>query len=143
MLPLPAQAVIPLSQHLGAPARPVVNRGDTVKTGQLIAEGDGFVSANIHASVSGKILKIDNELDASGYKRPCIVIEVSDDEWIETIDRSPDLVREINSGPDDIIAKIKESGIVGLGGATFPSHIKLSLPRGKKAEYLIVNVSPI
>ena len=139
MLPLPAQAVIPLSQHLGAPARPVVNRGDTVKTGQLIAEGDGFVSANIHASVSGKILKIDNELDASGYKRPCIVIEVSDDEWIETIDRSPDLVREINSGPDDIIAKIKESGIVGLGGATFPSHIKLSLPRGKKAEYLIVN----
>ncbi len=138
-LPLPQSVTIPLSQHLGVPAKPVVNRGDSVKTGQIIAKGDGFVSSNIHSSVSGKVLKIDNELDPSGYKRPCIVMEVSGDDWLETIDQSADLLKEVNSEPESIISKIQESGIVGLGGATFPTHVKLSVPRGKKAEYLIVN----
>ncbi|HJX72377.1 MAG TPA: electron transport complex subunit RsxC [Bacteroidales bacterium] len=138
-LPLPQSVTIPLSQHLGAPARPVVNKGDSVKVGQIIAKGDGFLSGNIHSSASGKVLKIDNELDPSGYKRPCIVIEVSGDEWMEAISQSADLVKEINSEPESIISKIQEAGIVGLGGATFPSHVKLSVPRGKTAEYLIVN----
>lgn len=138
-LPPRQSATIPLSQHLGVPAKPVVNKGDTVRTGQIIARGDGFVSSNIHSSVSGKVLKIDNLLDPTGYKRPCIVIEVSGDEWMETIDRSAELAKEIDSDPETIISKIQEAGIVGLGGATFPSHVKLSVPRGKKAEYLIVN----
>lgn len=138
-LPPRQSATIPLSQHLGVPAKPVVNKGDTVRTGQIIARGDGFVSSNIHSSVSGKVLKIDNLLDPTGYKRPCIVIEVSGDEWMETIDRSAELAKEIDSDPETIISKIQEAGIVGLGGATFPSHVKLSVPRGKKAAYLIVN----
>jgi electron transport complex protein RnfC len=138
-LPPPQSATIPLSQHLGVPARLVVNKGDTVRTGQIIARGDGFVSSHIHSSVSGKVLKIDDQLDPTGYKRPCIVIEVSGDEWEETIDRSAELAKEIDSDPETIISKIQEAGIVGLGGATFPSHVKLSVPRGKKAEYLIVN----
>ena len=139
ILPPPQRVTIPLSQHLGVPAKPVVERGDPVKTGQLIAKGDGFVSSNIHSSVSGKVLKIDNELDPTGYKRPCIVIEVSGDEWQDNIDQSADLVKEVNSDAESIISKIQEAGIVGLGGATFPSHVKLSVPRGKTAEYLIVN----
>ncbi len=138
-LPPPKSATIPLSQHLGVPAKPAVNKGDTVRTGQIIARGDGFVSSNIHSSVSGKVLKIDDQPDSTGYKRPCIVIAVSGDEWVETIDRSAELAKEINSDPETIISKIQEAGIVGLGGATFPSHVKLSVPRGKKAEYLIVN----
>lgn len=139
VLPLPQRVTIPLSQHLGVPAKPVVDRGDPVKTGQLIAIGDGFVSSNIHSSVSGKVLKIDNELDPTGYKRPCIVIDVSGDEWQENIDQSADLIEEVNSDAESIISKIQETGIVGLGGATFPSHVKLSVPRGKTAEYLIIN----
>ncbi len=138
-LPPPQRVTIPLSQHLGVPAKPVLDRGDSVKVGQLLARGDGFVSSNIHSSVSGKVVKIDNELDPSGYKQPCVVIEVEGDEWMDTIDRSADLVKDINPDSKTIITRIQEAGIVGLGGATFPSHVKLSLPRGKSAEYLIIN----
>ncbi|RLD68896.1 MAG: electron transporter RnfC, partial [Bacteroidetes bacterium] len=88
VLPLPKQAIIPMGQNLGAPSKPIVSRGDFVKVGQLIAEAGGFISANIHAPVSGKVLKIDNVPDASGYKRPGIVINVEGDEWDENIDRS-------------------------------------------------------
>ena len=139
LLPPPETVYIPLSQHLGVPAKPVVDKGDMVKVGQLIAAAEGFVSANIHSSVSGKVLKIDKTLDASGYKRDAIVIQVEGDEWMETIDRSDSLIKEMNLSKEEIIEKIKEAGIVGLGGATFPSHVKLSVPRGKKAEYLIIN----
>ncbi|MBN2275418.1 MAG: electron transport complex subunit RsxC [Bacteroidales bacterium] len=138
-LQIPASVVIPLSQHLGAPARPVVNKGDVVKTGQLIAKGDGFVSSNVHASVSGKIVKIDKAVDLSGYQRPAVFIETADDEWDETIDRNPALATVISLESHDIISRIGEMGVVGLGGATFPSHVKLSVPRGKKAEVLIIN----
>ena len=138
-LPVPGSVAIPLSQHLGASAKPVVNRGDQVKTGQLIAKGDGFVSSNIHSSVSGKVTKIDTIVDASGYKRQAVFIEVSGDEWLETIIRDDSLEREIRLSSEEIIARVNEAGIVGLGGATFPSHVKMSIPRGKKAEYLIIN----
>ena len=76
VLPIPKTATIPFSQHLGAPAKVLVNKGDTVKVGQLIAKGEAFISANIHSSVSGKVLKIDNVIDTSGYKRPSVVINV-------------------------------------------------------------------
>lgn len=136
---IPEKVVIPLSQHIGAPAKPIVAKGDVVKVGQQIAEGQGFVSASLHAPVSGKILKIDNEIDSSGYKRPSILINVEGDEWDESIDRSPELCLDFDLSREEIIERIQKAGIVGLGGATFPSHVKLSIPRGKVAEYLVIN----
>jgi Na+-translocating ferredoxin:NAD+ oxidoreductase subunit C len=138
-LPPPEVALIPLSQHLGAPAKVIVERGEEVKVGQLIAQADGFVSTNIHASVSGKVLKIDQFTDSSGYRRMAVQIQVEGDRWLETIDRSDDLVRNSVLPAEDIRKKILDAGIVGMGGATFPSHVKLMVPKGKTAEYLIIN----
>ena len=139
VLPLPKQAVIPLGQHIGAPAQAVVAKGDLVKVGTLIAKAGGFVSANIHSSVSGKVAKIDAIYDASGYKKPAIFIDVIEDEWEESIDRTPDLKRECALSAKEIVDKIAEMGIVGMGGATFPTHVKLSPPPGQKATVLIIN----
>ena len=136
---LPESVAIPLGMHLGVPSKPIVDKGDEVKVGQLIARGEGFVSANIHSPFSGKVLKIDKALDSSGYKRDSIFLNIEGDNWLETIDRSDVLVKECKMKPDEIIGRINESGIVGMGGATFPSHVKLTLPRGKKAECLIIN----
>jgi len=138
-LPVPGNVVIPLSQHIGAPANPVVAKGDMVKTGQLIAEGKGFVSANVHSSVSGKVSKIDTAADSSGLKQTAVFIDVEGDEWLDTIDRNTNIVRDIMLSAEDIIKKCFESGIVGMGGATFPSHIKLNVPSGKKCDVLIIN----
>lgn len=139
---LPRQAVFSLSQHIGAPATPVVKRGDAVKVGTLLAEAAGFVSAAVHSSVSGKVSKIDLVVDASGTRRQAILVDVEGDEWEETIDRSPTLVR-LADRPDldaaTIIRRVKEAGIVGMGGATFPTHVKLSPPPGTKAECVIIN----
>ncbi len=136
---LPKQVVIPLAHYIGTPSEAVVKKGDTVKVGQLIGKANGFISANVHSSVSGKVNKIDVQLDASGYKRPAVFIDVEGDEWLETIDRSAELKRECTLTKQEIISKIQEAGIVGLGGATFPAHVKLSPPPGKKAEILIIN----
>lgn len=138
-LPVPESVIIPVSQHIGSPANPVVNKGDTVKAGQLIAAGKGFVSANIHSSVSGKINKIDFAPDSSGFKQTSVFIDVEGDEWIDTIDRSKDIERDIKLSSEEIVKRCLESGIVGLGGATFPSHVKLTVPSGKKCEVLIIN----
>lgn len=138
-LPIPEIVTIPISQHIGAPAKVIVARGDMVKTGQIIAESGGFVSANIHSSVSGKVMKIDNFIDSSGYRKMAVQIKVEGDEWIEGIDRSDDLCTDLSLGTDEIIKKIMAAGMVGLGGATFPSHVKLMIPDGKKADYLVVN----
>lgn len=139
VLPLPATVIIPVSQHIGAPSEVVVNKGDVVKTGQVIARSKGFVSANIHSSVSGTVNKIDQAIDSTGYKRTAVFIDVAGDEWVDTIDRSATLVSEIKLTPEEIVNKCLECGIVGLGGATFPSHVKLSVPTGKKCELLIIN----
>ncbi len=139
ILSIPKQVAIPLSQHLGAPSKVIVNRNDSIKVGQLIAEQNGFISSSIHSSVSGKVIKIDEIIDTSGYKRPAVFISVEGDEWIDGIDRSSDLIKEVEFSSDEIIKKIKEAGIVGLGGATFPTHIKLSPPKGMKPEILIIN----
>ena len=136
----PNMVTIPISQHIGAPAVPAVERGEEVKVGQLIAKGEGFVSANIHSSVSGKVAKIAESMDTSGYRKMAISIRVNkDDEWIDNIDRSDDLIKDITLNREEIIKRIQDSGIVGMGGATFPSHIKVSVPRGKKADMLIIN----
>ncbi|MGN0057350.1 MAG: electron transport complex subunit RsxC [Phocaeicola plebeius] len=138
-LALPKQAVFPLSQHIGAPATAIVKKGDLVKVGTKIAEAGGFVSAPIFSSVSGKVNKVDSVIDASGYRKPAIFIDVEGDEWEETIDRSTDLVKECNLTPEEIVAKIKDAGIVGMGGACFPTHVKLMPPPGCKAECVIIN----
>ena len=117
---IPAKAAILLGQHIGAPAKPIVAKGDVVKVGTKIAEPGGFVSAAIHSSVSGKVAKIDTIVDASGYAKPAIFIDVEGDEWEESIDRSETLVKECALSGAEIIAKIKDAGIVGMGGATFP-----------------------
>ncbi|KGN81857.1 electron transport complex subunit RsxC [Porphyromonas sp. COT-290 OH860] len=137
---LPKEVIIPLGQHIGAPAVATVQKGDIVKVGTVIAKSGGFISANIHSSVSGKVTKIDSVFDASGYKRPAIFIAVDgEDTWEEGIDRSADIVRGCDLEPRAIIDKILASGIVGLGGATFPTHVKLSPPPGQTAEVLIIN----
>lgn len=137
--PLPQKAIIPLVQHIGAPAQPVVEKGQKVKVGELIAKAGGFVSANIHSPFSGTITKIDSTLDAWGMRMPAIFMDVEGDEWLENIDRTPALVRECQLEGKAIVDKIAEAGIVGLGGACFPTHVKLLPPPGKKAEVLIVN----
>ncbi|MCQ2245599.1 MAG: electron transport complex subunit RsxC [Bacteroidaceae bacterium] len=136
---LPKQAVFPLSQHIGAPAVPCVAKGDVVKVGTKIADAGGFVSAPIFSSVSGKVNKIDAIVDASGYRKPAIFIDVEGDEWEETIDRTDTLVKECDLDAKAIVEKIKNAGIVGMGGACFPCHVKLSPPPGSKPECVIVN----
>lgn len=136
---LPQQAVILLSQHIGAPARPLVTKGDLVKVGTRIAEPVGAVSAAIHSSVSGRVLKIDRVIDTSGYPKPAIFIEVEGDEWEPDIDRNETLVQDCPLSPEEILQKIANAGIVGMGGACFPSQVKLCPPPSMKAECLIVN----
>jgi len=139
---LPKVAVFPLSQHIGAPAKAVVQKGDKVKVGTLLAEAGGFVSAPIYSSVSGTVQKVDTVVDASGYAKPAIYVTVEGDEWEETIDRSDKLVT-LKDKPEltsqEIIEKIKNAGVVGMGGACFPTHVKLSPPPGSKPEWVIIN----
>jgi electron transport complex protein RnfC len=141
VIPVPEQMVVMMNQHLGAPATPVVQKGDKVKVGQLIGEAQAFMCANVHSPVSGTVLKVEPVKDAFGLSKPAVYIKVEGDEWMETIDRTPDIKRECTLEPKEIVAKLKEMGIVGLGGATFPAHIKYSVPEGKKAEYLIINAA--
>ena len=137
--PLVDTAFVALNQHLGAPAEPVVAKGDKVLAGQLIAKASGFISANIHSPVSGTVSSVEFLPDMAGNPVQHVVISVEGDEWLPSIDRSPVIVKDIKLSSEEIIAKIAERGIVGLGGAAFPTHIKLSPPPGKKAEFLIVN----
>ena len=137
--PLPKQAIIPLVQHIGAPAQAVVEVGAKVKVGELLAKAGGFVSANICSPVSGTVTKIGDWTDAWGAPGQAIYIDVQGDEWMPEIDRTPELVRACTMEPKAIIDKIAAAGIVGLGGACFPTHVKLLPPPGKKAEVLIVN----
>lgn len=140
--PLPKQAIYPLSQHIGAPAKPVVKKGDKVKVGTMIAEAGGFVSAPIFSAVSGTVFKVDTAIDATGYRVPAIIINVEGDEWEETIDRSEQLetvAAHPELTPEEIVNRIKAAGVTGMGGAGFPTFIKLCPPPGAKAECVIIN----
>ena len=140
--PLPKKAIFPLSQHIGAPATPVVQKGDKVKVGTMIADAGGFVSAPIFSSVSGTVFNIDTAIDATGYRKPAIIINVEDDEWEETIDRSEKLEQmkeHPELTPEEIVTRIKSAGVVGMGGACFPTFIKLTSPPTAKAECVIIN----
>ena len=139
--PLPKQATIYLNQNLGAPSTPVVNKGDVVKVGQLLAKAGGFIGANIHSPFSGTIHNIDSVPDAFGFKKSAIIINVDQDEWAEHIDTDPQIKKEITLTKAEIIERIKECGLVGLGGACFPTHVKYMIPEGKKVDYLVINAA--
>ena len=138
-LPLPDVVTIPLAQHIGAPAVAKVAKGDRVLTGQLIAEAGSFMSANIHSPISGTVTAVDMAVNGQGLRQMMITIRREGDDWAEGIDRSDALVKVCPFSAQEIIAKIKDAGIVGMGGATFPTHVKLSVPPGKKAECVIIN----
>ena len=124
-IPVPRQVSLMLNQHIGAPANCIVKKGDTVKVGTLIAEANGFVSSNIHSPVSGTVSKIDKIANAFGIYSQAIIIDTEGDDWEEYIDRTPSLEKEIALSSNEIIQKIAQNGIVGLGGATFPTSQRI------------------
>ncbi len=134
----PEELVYPLSQHIGAPAVPCVKTGDPVLMGQKIAEAAGFVSANIHSAVSGKVKTIEKRLHPNGSMMECIVIE---NDGLDTQEPDLDLpIRDYTTlSAKELIAIIQEAGIVGMGGATFPTHVKLSPPEEAKIDHVIIN----
>lgn len=140
--PMPKQIIVPLGQCLGAPAECIVKKGDRVLTGQLIGTAKGFVSANVHSPATGTVAKVDVVMDHTGYYKPAVFIDREDqDEWIEGYIDTNELLTDIKLDSKQIIDKVKECGIVGMGGATFPTHVKLMVPEGKKAEYIIINAA--
>jgi len=135
-LPLPARLVVPLSQHLGAPAKPVVKPGDEVKAGQLIAEQNGFISAPVHAPAAGKVAALEETLTASGRACGAIVIETSAEQAWTLL---PALPQWRTADRKDLIAQIGAAGVVGMGGAGFPTRVKLSPPADKPIDTVILN----
>lgn len=135
-LPAPPRVVIPLSQHIGAPAKALVKKGDHVKVGQLIGQAGGYVSANVHASVSGVVRDVQPCLLASGMSVPAVIIDNDyKDEWVELTPAS----QPENLSADELRKIVTEAGIVGLGGATFPTAVKLNPAPGKAIEKLVIN----
>ena len=130
------EMVYPLSQHIGAPAKPVVKKGDFVLKGQVIAEAGGFVSAPVHASVSGTVKGIEPRFNPAGTKVDCIIVE--NDEQYTEIEYEP--VKPLGEmSREEIIEKIGNAGIVGMGGAGFPTRVKLSPKEPEKIDYVIAN----
>lgn len=134
--PLPEQLVIPAAQHIGAPAEICVASGDKVKKGQVIANAKGFVSVPIHASTSGEVVAVEPRPHPMGRALPAVVIQADgEDCWDETLEENdPDQL-----DADSLKQVLSKAGIVGLGGATFPAHVKLSPPAEKNIDTLILN----
>jgi len=135
IMPNPKQIVIPLNQHLGKPAKPIVKKGDMVKAGSLIADADGFISAVIHSSVSGKVMKLTRGANVSGSPKDEIVIEpqeINESESFEPLDLDTVTSEQIRE-------RVRLAGIVGQGGASFPTFVKLSPPPDKKVDVVIIN----
>ena len=134
--PVPKTVVIPLQQHIGAPCDPIVKVGDNVKVGQKIGESKAFVSANVHSSVSGVVKSIEPRYTSGGTKAMCVIIESDDklevDEGIKPYD-----IDKLSK--EEILAIIKEAGLTGMGGAGFPTHVKLSPPKDKVIDALVIN----
>lgn len=136
---IPEIAVIPVKQHIGAPAKILVKKGDKVKVGTLLADADGIVSADVHSSVSGEVLKIENSETNTGFSEQMITIKTEGDVWEDEIDRTPEVIREISASSEEIINIIRSAGIVGMGGAGYPTPIKITVPENKKVDCLILN----
>ncbi len=136
---IPETVCIPVCQHIGRPAKILVKKGDRVKTGTLIADADDVISADVHSSVSGEVVKIEENIGKTGYPEIMITVKTDGDDWEESIDRSPETVADITLTGGEIIRRIRKAGIVGMGGAGFPTAAKLSPPPGKKIDTLIIN----
>ena len=132
----PKEVIIPLSRIIGKEAKPLVKKGDHVKKGQVIGEADGFISANVHATVSGTVIKVENRPHSTGIKRLAVLIENDfKEEVADTV--TPKDIDTISR--DDFVKAVKDAGIVGMGGATFPTHVKFMPPKDAKIDYIIVN----
>lgn len=135
-VPQPSRVAIPLQQHIGAPCKPLVQKGDTVKAGQKIGEPVGFVSAAVHASISGKVVDVLPCIVANGTQVNSVVIDNDfQDTWVEL----HPVVDPENLNAKELADLCREMGIVGMGGATFPTAVKLSVPEGKKVDTLVIN----
>ena len=133
-MPCPKQVILPMTQHIGASCIPTVKAGDTVSVGDVVGMSEGFVSAPIHATISGKVSKIAPVKHPSGSAVQAVYIE-SDGEMRLSDSIKPPVVNSI----DDFLAAVRASGLVGLGGAGFPTHVKLNVPKDKKADTLVIN----
>ena len=135
-LPLPGELLLSMSQHLGAPATPLKKKGDSVRRGELVGEASSFISANVHSPVDGTVSDVRKVRLANGAVADCLVIKVDE----KQDDGMFDAVYDYSSlSAEDLLASVKEMGIVGMGGATFPAHVKFSIPKGKKVDALVVN----
>ncbi len=135
VMPIPKQIIVPLTQHLGKPAIPLVKKGSEVKAGEIIAERHGFISAPIHSPVSGKVIKIAVDSNVNGFPKDAIVIQTNGiNELVTFPSLNPDEVT-----PEEIRERTKDAGVVGQGGAAFPTYVKLTLPEGKHLDVVILN----
>lgn len=135
IMPVPKQIVVPTSQHLGKPAKPLVKKGSDVKAGEVIAEQDGFISSPVHSPVSGKVIKVATDSNVSGFPKDAIVIQTNGTE--ETVFMSPLDFEKVTQ--EEIRERVKAAGIVGQGGAAFPTFVKLTPPEGKQIDVVILN----
>ena len=138
-MPFPDEVVIPLAQHIGAPARAIVEPGDRVERGDVIAEAQGFVSVPQHASATGTVMEITRWPHPTGQLLPAVRIEV--DPWSSQAQRPrtiPDW-KDVEHDHGLLVSAVQQGGVVGLGGAAFPTHVKLSPPEGSSLEYLLLN----
>ena len=138
-MPVPRVVYVPISQHIGIPAEIVVEVKEKVEIGQVIARSGGYVSSNIHAPVAGTVTKLDMIVDTSGYKKQCIVIRTDDKNESNYQEQEFPLIREVTMDSEAILKRIADYGIVGLGGATFPSHVKLHIKADKNIDCLVIN----
>ncbi len=138
VVPAPETAVIPLSQHIGAPANPVVAKGDTVRVGQVLGEPSGFISAYIHSSVSGTVKALEDRPSVLGFPVLSVVIENNKKDEKAY---SPETEGIASLSPEQVVERIRKAGIVGMGGATFPSDVKLSPPGDKHIDTFILNAA--
>lgn len=137
VMPFPKRVYIPFSQHIGKPAKPIVQIGDEVKIGTMIGEANGFISAPVHASISGKVVKIDTyPHPVLGTSLACLIESTNGEEWEQGVKEKYDYEK---LSIKELVDFIREAGIVGLGGATFPTHVKLSPPENKPIDTLIIN----
>ena len=139
VMSVPKVVYIPISQHIGIPSEIIVNKKDKVIIGQVIAKSQGFVSANIHSSVAGTVTKIDKVINSSGYKQQCIVIRTDVKDETNFVKEPFPLKKDIELNSAEILQRVSDFGIVGLGGATFPSHVKLNINKETNIDCLIIN----
>ena len=135
-LPLPGELLLSMSQHLGAPATPLKKKGDSVKRGELVGSASSFISANVHSPVDGVVSDVRKVRLANGAVADCLVIKVDENQDESVFDAVYDYSA---LSPEELLSIVKDMGIVGMGGATFPAHVKFSIPKGKKVDALVVN----